>query len=76
MITQTDTEMTVTKKEVCYTHKALETGGVAHCAGPHGVNQQAEEEAEEVGRKMQAKAFSLVSMQKNGQGRGSSFRIG
>lgn len=52
MITQTDTEMTVTKKEVCYTDKALETGGVAHCAGPHGVNQQAEEEAEEAGSKM------------------------
>lgn len=34
MIRHIDTEMTVMKKEVCYTHRSLEMRGVAHCAGP------------------------------------------
>lgn len=35
MIRHIDMEMTVRKKEVRYTHRSLETGGVVHHAGPH-----------------------------------------
>lgn len=28
--------MIVMKEKVCYTHRSLEKGGMAHYAGPHG----------------------------------------
>lgn len=34
MIGHIDMEITFMKKEICYTHRSLETGGVAHHAGP------------------------------------------